>query len=494
MKELERREFLKYAGIGGALLFCGVARLNMTESAFAENVKEIKLTASVNKVDLGAGKTFKAWTYNGQAPGPGIRVKEGETLRVIFKNNLPEATTIHWHGLPVPNRMDGVPYVTQKPVEPGGTFTYEFEAFPAGTYVYHSHASYQLDRGLYGPLIVEPKKEEMGYDREYILLLEDWAAIDGGGPEASRMGKIQPGMGMMGMGMMGGGMMGRGMMGMMRGSPRPGEPLREPLYDAYALNGKVFSASEPLKVRKGDKVRLRIINPSSSTIYTLRISGHSLKITHADARPVMPAEVDALRIGQGERYDVELHANSPGRWLIYNLRDGSPVGGWFLGTLLYEGISSKSYDDDTLSRFRISDYGLLEGKDERHVRPVLGGVGRIFRMNLSGGMMGSPYWTINGRMYPNSEDFSVGTGEVVRFEYFNMSMMPHPMHLHGHFFEVVGTGRVTGVRAKKDTIIIPPHMGRGAIEFIADNPGVWMHHCHNLYHMEAGMANLVTVR
>lgn len=483
MKDIQRRNFLKYAGIGGVLALSKITSLGLVENAFSKETKEFKLNASVVSVDLGDKKSFKAWTYNGRIPGPEIRLKEGEIVRVILKNNLPEDTTIHWHGLPVPNKMDGVPNVTQKTVKPGEIFIYEFEATPPGTYIYHSHAYYQLDRGLYGSLIVEPRREEGSYDRDYSLVLEDWVQIDGAGPEASKAGRIRPAIGM--------GMMARGMMG--RGY-RSGEPLQEPVYDVYTINGKVFKALQPFKVKKGDKVRMRIINPSSSTLYTLRIAGHSFKITHTDGRPVLPFEVDALRIGMGERYDVEFIANNPGRWHIYNLRDGSPVSGWLLGTLLYEGIKSRRYNDDNLTRFRVSDYSFLEGVDERYVKSIMGRVDRVYRMTLSGGMMGSPYWMINGRVYPESDDFSVRLGDKIRFEYFNMSMMPHPMHLHGHSFEVIGTGRITGVRIKKDTIIIQPHMGWGAVEFVADNPGIWFHHCHNLYHMGAGMANLVKIR
>ena len=197
------------------------------------------------------------------------------------------------------------------------------------------------------------------------------------------------------------------MMGMRRGSR--GGPLQEPLYDVYTMNGRVFKASSPFKVKKGDRVRLRVINPSSSTFYTLRIAGHSLTITHTDGRPVLPLKVDALTIGMGERYDLELEANNPGRWLIANLEDGSPVGGWQFGTLVYEGITSKSLNGDTRQALNLSDYSLLEGVDERLVKPVVGPVDRVFQMNLSGGMMGSPYWTINGRVYPDSEDVSIRT-------------------------------------------------------------------------------------
>lgn len=486
MESLNRRDFLKYAGMGGALLLSNSAPMGILKNAFAEETKEVRLAASIAAVDIGSGKPLKAWTYNGDVPGPEIRVKEGETLHVFLKNSLPEETTIHWHGVPVPNKMDGVPDITQKPVQPGQSFTYEFKASVPGTYFYHTHVSYQLDQGLYGPLIIEPKREERSYDREYVLLFDDWAAVDGGGPEASRMGRTRPGMGMMGMGGMG------GMMGMMRRQPRAGEPLQEPLYDAYVMNGKVFKASPPLHVKKGERVRLRIINAAAANTFVLRLAGHPLIITHADGLPVKPLEVDALRIGMGERYDVEFMANNPGRWQIYNLDDGSPAGGWSLGTVLYQGIASKSYNDDSMTRIRLNEYSLLEGIAKGYGKPV-GKAEKIFRMTLSGGMMGSPYWTINGRVYPNTENITVRRNEHIRFEFFNMSMMAHPMHLHGHSFEVMDSGGKTGTRIRKDTLIIPAHMGNGAIEFIADNPGDWFHHCHNLYHMMGGMANVVKV-
>jgi len=144
--------------------------------AFAESertgdVREFNLKAQIAEIDIGAKNTFKAWTYNQKSPGPEIRVKEGEILRVVLENNLPEPTTIHWHGLPVPNAMDGVPDMTQKPIQPGETFVYEFVAQPSGSYLYHSHVGYQLDQGLYGAIIVEPRQESLAYDKEYTLIL-----------------------------------------------------------------------------------------------------------------------------------------------------------------------------------------------------------------------------------------------------------------------------------------------------------------------------------
>jgi FtsP/CotA-like multicopper oxidase with cupredoxin domain len=214
-------------------------------------------------------------------------------------------------------------------------------------------------------------------------------------------------------------------------------------------------------------------------------------ITHTDGRPVEPLEVDALRIGMGERYDVLFTANNPGRWPLYTLKDGTPAGGYRLATFLYEGIESSSYSDDSyLKRFNINYYSALEGIPEEFLPQVGSQIDRQFNLTLSGGMMGSAYWTINGRIWPDTEDMLIHERERIRINYFNHSMMPHPMHLHGHFFEVVQRGK-RGRRLHKDTLIIEPHMGSGAIEFVANNPGDWFHHCHNLYHLMGGMANLV---
>jgi FtsP/CotA-like multicopper oxidase with cupredoxin domain len=493
---MDRREFIRTglgglatAAVGGTLLRNTVSKeTSSAAEAVRDGVREFSLNAAIAEIDIGT--SFKAWTYNGQAPGPEIRVKEGEILRVALKNSLPDGTTIHWHGLPVPNAMDGVPDITQKPIQLGETFIYEFVAEPSGSYLYHSHAGYQLDQGLYGALVVEPKRESLSYDREYTLILGDWATVDGGGPEASRAGRTRGGMGMMGRGRGMGGMMGRGMMGRRTTGDTP---LLEPDYDAYTVNGRMNKASEPFVVRKGDKVRLRIMNPSSATIYTLRLAGHSLTVTHTDGRPVEPMEVDVLRIGMGERYDVLFTADNPGRWALYTLKDGTPAGGYRLATILYQGIESTSYSDDALSgRFRTNSYSSLEGIPEDTVPQINEDrdIDRQFNLTLSGGMMGSPYWTIDGQVWPDSDDLLIREGEQIRINYFNHSMMAHPMHLHGHFFEIAQSGR-RGRRLHKDTLIIEPHMGRGAIEFVADNPGDWFHHCHNLYHLMGGMANVV---
>jgi FtsP/CotA-like multicopper oxidase with cupredoxin domain len=429
---ITRRSFLK-ALLGATAAMSLPGRLIPLSSAeTGRGIREFRLSASRAKIDLGSGPDFWAWTYNGQVPGPEIRVKEGEVIRVVLKNYLPEETTIHWHGVPVPNSMDGVPDVTQKGVMPGETFVYEFKAKPAGTYIYHSHSKYQLDQGLYGALIIEPSNQTRPYDQEYTIMLEDWVMRDGGGIARTR--RRSP------MGMMG------GMMGRRRGFGAAQEPLLEPIYDGYAINGRAYPATEPLIVQKGDRVKLRLLNPSSATTYDLRLAGHSLTITHADGNPVKPIETDLLRIGMGERYDVEFVANNPGHWLLSAADRGFGEGQLRI-PILYRGIQTKVPIEPRFYRgLRFASYW-----DLRSLYPAepstSGNIAQVLPQTLSGGMH-SPFWSINGQLYPDADPL------VVR------------------------------------TVIVNP-MQRMEIEFLADNPGKWFHHCHNLYHMMAGMANVV---
>jgi FtsP/CotA-like multicopper oxidase with cupredoxin domain len=287
-----------------------------------------------------------------------------------------------------------------------------------------------------------------------------------------------------------GGMMG-GMMGRRRSFQQSGAPLPEPLYDGYAVNGRLYPHQEPLMVKKGDRVKLRLLNPSSATIYDLQLAGHTMRITHTDGQPIEPVETDVLRIGMGERYDIEFTADNPGFWLLAALDKGFGEGQLRI-PFKYEGIQSKTpVLPDFQSSRRLIGYWDMESIGY-HSYNISKDRGRYIPQTLSGGMH-SPYWTINGQVYPNVEPISVERGAHIRIGYLNRSMMPHPMHLHGHFFHIVNPYLKDIQWIRKDTVIVNP-MQRLEIDLIADNPGKWFHHCHNLYHMEAGMANVMTVQ
>ena len=460
-----------------------------------DGVREIRLEAGEVMWELAPGKRIKAMTYNGQVPGPELRVQAGERVRVVLTNALAEPTTIHWHGVDVPNAMDGVPGVTQKPVNPGETFVYEFEARPAGTRWYHTHfqGHRQLDLGLYAPLIIEPAQPEpFPFDREYTLVLDDWATGSGRPLPSTQEGTAgsRGGMGGMmgrGMGRMMEGMMGRdGMGGMMGGA-------HTPAYDTMTINGKAYPATAPLAVRQGERVRLRLINASADHTHIVRLAGHRLQVTHTDGNPlVRPVAVDAVPISPSERYDVFFVADRPGVWFLYCAEPGHAGAGEQV-RVVYEGYEEAKPEApmEGAAGLRVWRYGLGQG---REILPPPSGREHTFDLTLSGGMMGSDAWTINGKQYPRTDPMHLRKGDLARVRLLNHSMEAHPMHLHGQSFTVLAiNGQRLAQPLVKDSVDVEAHMGSAVIAFTAANPGDWLFHCHKPMHMEGGMIALAQI-
>jgi FtsP/CotA-like multicopper oxidase with cupredoxin domain len=442
----------------------GSNRLEFPVQSTGGPVREFRRIAEIGQVEVGRGVTYQTWLYNGRFPGEEIRVREGERLRVTVENRLPEGTTIHWHGVPVPNAMDGVPGISQAPTPPGENFVYEFVAGPPGTYLYHSHYGLQSDRGLVGSLVIEENTPHVEWDREHTLVFDDFL------PSAPQMPDTRRGP----MGGMGRGMRGMGMMAMMG--------MDTPPYTGVLVNGRLPSDAPVFDVRQGDHVRLRLINASGATTFRIAVAGHQMTVSHADGRPVEPLTVASIIIAAGERYDVIVDSNNPGAWALVAapLEINVPAA---RAVIRYAGVAASAPPDG-----QVPD-GLRSGRELRPgdlISLELGGASEAFDRTmdfvLSGGMM-SPGWTMNGQAYPDADALWVRQGERIRVRLTNHSMMLHPMHLHGHFFRIG--------RALKDTAIVPPHMGNLTFDFVANNPGQWFFHCHNVYHMESGMARLI---
>lgn len=255
--------------------------------------------------------------------------------------------------------------------------------------------------------------------------------------------------------------------------------MQRPPYEGLVINGRLPSDPPVFDVEAGERVRLRLINPSGATTYRVAVGGHSLTVTHADGRPVEPVTVDSLDISMGERYDVLVETDSPGEWAIV----ATPVVG---DEQPAEAIlrSDGATDTDSIDRPQF-DGQRLGYSDLEALEPLdLGGTpDRTIDVTLSGGMMQAPgAWTIDGQAYPDADPIAISEGEHVRVRMLNRSPAIHPMHLHGHFFQVGD--------AVKDTVLVPPHGGAVTFEFLADNPGDWLFHCHNVYHLERGMARV----
>lgn len=512
-ESLSRREFLRVSGqvglgalalaAGGGVLLqvCSddVRRSFAATEGVTPGIREIYLEAHEVTWELAPGKVIKAMAYNGQIPGSEIRLKEGERVRVILKNALPEPTTVHWHGVDVPNPMDGVPGITQAPVEPGETFIYEFEARPPGTRWYHTHFQEhkQLDLGLSAPLIIESAEEmELVFDREYTLVLDDWvtgvgrplsSTREGTAGRRGRMGGMMGGM----MGQMMENMMDRGGMEDMMGSMMGGGHTL--VYDTMTINGKAYPATQPLRVRKGERIRLRIINASADHTHVLRLAGHRLEVTHTDGNPLIQSvEVDAVPIAPSERYDVIFAANRPGAWFLFCAEPGHASAGEKV-LVVYDGYEETEPEIplEGVAGLSLWHYDLGQGQK---ILPGPSGRKRTFNLTLSGGMMGSDAWTINGKQYPQTDPLHLRKGDLARVRFLNHSMEAHPMHLHGQSFKVLAVnGRRLSMPIVKDSIDVEAHMGSVDIEFTAHNPGDWFFHCHKPMHMEGGMITLAKI-
>jgi multicopper oxidase len=492
---ITRRQFITYAGMTvsstlgiAALSACGtppstqVNRPTFPRVPGTGHVSSYTFDAAPVQLTLG-GRTISTWTYNGgMLPGPEIRVNAGDTIHAIVNNHLPagNGTTIHWHGLPVVNKMDGVDNVTQPPIQPGQSFTYNFVVPSAGTYWYHSHVGLQLDRGLYGPLIVNDPKEPKKYDQDVVLMLDDW--LDGvpggpGTPEAELKQLIAGGDHM------------PGMNGMNMGSQNSAMQVPpDVIYPYYLINGKTADHPFTITVQKGQRIRLRFINASASTIYHLALQGHHMSVTHTDGQPVVPVEVDTLRIGMGERYDVLVTANNPGVWQLAAQVEGAKQ--MTRALVQYQGSNAAqppaNFTPPELNQ-RMLTYGMLKAAAGIYTPPG-SQPDQSLSIGLSGGN-GKYIWQINNQVYSQANRVAIQKDRLIHFQFENPSMMPHPMHLHGHFFQIEnGTGR----GPMKDTVIIDP-MQKMTISWVSDNPGLWAFHCHNAYHQGTGMMSVAHV-
>lgn len=461
------------------------ARRASTGTTVRKNLTTSPFTSTID------GKKVTTWGYDHAIHGPVIRTQAGDQLRAVVKNQLPEPTSIHWHGLALRNDQDGVPGLTQGAVPADSSFTYDFRVPHPGTYWYHSHVGTQRDRGLLGALVVEDPEESLEYSRDWVIVLDDW--LDGldGTPDQTleRLADGMSGMGhdspssmkhgsmpSEGKGSMDGNMPG---MAMGSGSDYLGGDAGDVDYPVHLFNGKGPDDAETLKAAAGDVIRLRIINAGGDTAYRVGIPGQQLTLTHTDGFPVRHTEADAVVLGMGERIDalVKVQSGATAVLALPEGKSGHAVGYINAGA---GNTPASTKLPDTLEG-TVVDGGKLKA-DPSVVLPEKA-TDRTHELHLTGGMAKFD-WGINGHRFdlatPYAQAFEVKSGERVEVKFINDTMMWHPMHLHGHTFQIGKDG------ARKDTVIVRP--GETVkVFFDADNPGQWLTHCHNVYHAEQGM-------
>jgi FtsP/CotA-like multicopper oxidase with cupredoxin domain len=468
-----RRRFLQ--GLAGVALLPALPRVH------AATVRELKLVPAVARqqiVPVQYGDT-EIWAFNGTAPGPELRFRQGERLRVVVENRLAEPTTVHWHGLRVPNAMDGVPGLTQKAIVPGGRFIYEFDLPDAGTYWYHPHSrSYeQVARGLYGALIVE-EREPIQVDRDVTWVLSDFRLSQ----DAGQIADFDSLMDLTHAGRIG---------------------------NAIALNGRYPLKDGTFGVRSGERIRLRLVNAAAARIFELRFEGHDTRVIAWDGQAVVPHAPDGGRIalGPGMRADVILDCmNAPGtRHAVID--ENNPRRAVTLIEIVY-GDDRPLRDSPSAAPIALTA--------NAHAEPEMTGAGRHEIVFGGGAMSGLREALVNGERVPIQSlvrehhlawtvngvavkehahepllTFRRGSSHVLRMK--NDTMWPHPIHIHGHFFRILSRD---GKRAPRqewvDTVLMQPRETVD-VALVADNPGDWMFHCHILAHQNGGMMGVMRV-
>ncbi|MFJ9614135.1 multicopper oxidase family protein [Streptomyces noursei] len=449
-------------------------------------VRRFAMTADQVEFDFG-GAVVNTWAYGNRLPGKEIRVTAGDRVAVTLHNRLPESTTVHWHGVQIRNDMDGSPSITQRSVKAGASYDYTFAVDTPGTYWLHPHVGVQLDRGLYAPLIVDDPREPLSYDHEWVVMIDDWLdGVDGMTPDAmlAELNKNKPG----GAGghddmQSSGNRAAAAAVARMRRRARhrmtddPSDSVEHPF---HLMNGQVARDRETFRAKPGDRIRIRLINAAAGTAYRVALGGHNMTVTHIDGYPVKHKSTDSLLIAMGERFDVLVTAKD-GVFPLTALSAGSD--NQTAQALLRTGDGEAPDEKIRPTELRSGGLSADKFKAASSVRLSDRDPDRTIKMDLTGNMEDWD-WGINGKAYSASARYPVRQGERVRISFHNTTTMWHPMHLHGHTFALPDGG------PRKDTTIVLPDQ-EVSVDFDADNPGLWMVHCHNVYHSESGMMTVM---
>ncbi len=506
----------------------------------------INLTVAYKRVNF-TGIPVRAIAVNDQIPGPTLHFKEGEPVVINVHNQLDVGTSIHWHGLLVPWQMDGVTGISQTAIPPGGVFHYRFTPHQSGTYWYHAHTGLQEQQGLYGGLIIDPSAPPpYRYNKDFVVILSDWSNTspehiyanlkkeDGyydsrfplqpslmkfihdyrrATPEKRRQQLLHS-------------------YEMMQKSRMNIYDFSDIAYDAYLLNGQVSQHAWRRSVHRGDRVRLRIIDAGASTVFNVKIANMPMKIVQVDGNNIRPYQVNSFSIEPGETYDVIISIKQSRPAIVY--AESIDTLGHAFGVLTTKPYQRVDFQHvpafpkpapmgmgmgmhahkDMKKEYSNQMLAVKQGVDNTHtmrmgntdlmpaMRSLTVGskyqnmvaavktnnpnkpIEKIIHMDLSG-YMSRYIWLINGTTADKAKPILFKPGKRYRLIFSNHSMMDHPMHIHGHWF-ILRNGH-GAYDPLLHTIVVPP-MATVVVDVDANASGQWFFHCHQLYHMRAGMA------
>ncbi len=487
------------------------------------------------KVNL-SGKTDVdfALTVNGGIPAPTLEFTEGDEAEILVKNGLPaEEVSIHWHGILLPPEEDGVAYINTPPILPGTFRTFRFKIRQHGTYWYHSHTMLQEQKGVYGAFIIHPKEKKLKYDKDVVVVLSDWSDENAdqilknlkkdGDYYLYKKNSVRSWLGAI---------KAEQFKTYLQGEweRMGGMDLSDVGYDAFLINGK--KDLQLLAAHPGERIRLRIINAAASSYFYVSLGQEPMKVISADGIDIEPVYAKEILMGMAETYDVLFtvpkHKNYELRATVQDITGFAS--GWIgagekvfapakapvdLYAPMNHGSHSSSgpehsqhgaHQDHSTKKPQEQGHGNGHGhhaapepKQEVVETLTVDGLkslkptnnfppGKVHEVKLVlDGDMERYVWHINGKAIHEDRNIIVNEGDTVRFIYINKTMMHHPMHLHGHFFRVLNKNKEFS--PLKHTVDVSPN-GERVTEFYANEPGQWMLHCHNLYHMKTGMARV----
>lgn len=479
-----------------------------------------ELAVTQEPVNLSGNKTVDwALTVNGTIPAPTLEFTEGDDAEILVTNKLKsEEVSIHWHGILLPPEMDGVAYVNTPPIHPGQSYTFRFKIRQHGTFWYHSHTAVQEQKGVYGAIVIHPKIKKYSYDKEAVLVLSDWSDENAdqiiknlrkdGDYYLYKKNSIQSWWGSyktQSLGNFLGNEWTR--MGSM--------DLSDVGYDAFLINGK--RDHQVLMAHPGEKIRLRIINAAASSYFYVSLGQLPMTVISADGVDIEPIQAQEILMGMAETYDVLFevpdHKNYEFRATAQDLTgfasawigmgEKVPAETKQMPTPIMDHSAHQNHEPST-DHSAHQGHGMAKPNKAANLKnvPILNvdylkalqktnfpTEKPVYDLKLVlGGDMGRYVWHINGKAIFEDRTILINEGDVVRITFENETMMHHPMHLHGHFFRVLNSEK--DFSPLKHTVDVPPHASR-TIEFLANERGEWMLHCHNLYHMKTGMARVI---
>ena len=438
---LTRRRFTQVSGMAAGAVLLGAGPR-------ATAIPDATLEIAPHTLEASPKHSIRTIAYNGQVPGPLLRMRQGQQQTIEIRNLTADPEIVHWHGLYLPSDIDGAMEEGTPMIAPGTTTRYTFKPDPTGFRWYHTHtfAGKDLSKGQYsgqhGYLLIEPNENAGNYDREVFLALHDWR-------------------------------------GQFEGSD---DGFMNPVYDVSTINGKMLGFGEPMRVKQGEHVLMHILNSSPTEVHWIALAGHNLHVVALDGNVVpQPKTISMLRLAPAERVSAIVEMNSPGVWILGEVRKHIQAAG--MGIIIeYADAAGKpvwTQPNDLVWNYR--QFAASDGKNANDIIRIELAFDSKFQ-----GHGNEELWRVNGKSYPHTDEPILKAGTRYRLVMKNLSTDDHPIHLHRHTFQVQqvdGSPEMHGLN--KDVILIPAK-STAEIEFVANNPGRTLFHCHQQDHMDRG--------